>query len=586
MTPALTNPSDIARETLRQLALRRTPPSPENYQALYYEIAGTGQGGPSMDPALKNLLLALPKETSAQQRLARQLADALKGGNPKDYANALSDFIRSVTEENEPQWGDLVREILHQWEARQPGLTQARKRESLEHVTSATTGSMRTLHGRLQSLVRSWARNTLDEGEPVPQDTHDGAPAATPLHTLLDRAPPQELQELFAYALETLVVHQLTDEPEIAAQAQALAANVRRTLTTKAIEDIANDVKRLAFRLELLHEDRAELRSGILSLLQLLIGNISELVIDDRWLASQIEVVHKIVTAPLNIRTIDDAERRLKEVIFKQGQLKQSLGEAQETLKSMLAGFIDHLAEFSDSTSGYHDKIETCAAKISQAQSITQLEDVLAEALEATRNIQLSAQRSRDELQTTRLRVTEAEQRIKQLQSELDKAAELVRQDPLTGALNRRGLEDVFRKESARAERRKTSLCVALLDIDNFKKLNDVLGHEAGDTALVHLVSIIRQTMRPQDTAARFGGEEFIILLPDTELEAATQTIQRLQRELTKHYFLHGNQKVLITFSAGVTEYQAGEQQAEVFKRADDAMYEAKKSGKNRVVSV
>ena len=137
---------------------------------------------------------------------------------------------------------------------------------------------MRTLHGRLQSLVRSWARNTLDEGEPVPQDTHDGAPAATPLHTLLDRAPPQELQELFAYALETLVVHQLTDEPEIAAQAQALAANVRRTLTTKAIEDIANDVKRLAFRLELLHEDRAELRSGILSLLQLLIGNISELV--------------------------------------------------------------------------------------------------------------------------------------------------------------------------------------------------------------------------------------------------------------------------------------------------------------------
>ena len=77
-----------------------------------------------------------------------------------------------------------------------------------------------------------------------------------------------------------------------------------------------------------------------------------------------------------------------------------------------------------------------------------------------------------------------------------------------------------------------------------------------------------------------------MILLPDTELEAATQTIQRLQRELTKHYFLHGNQKVLITFSAGVTEYQPGEQQAEVFKRADEAMYEAKKSGKNRVVSV
>ena len=91
--------------------------------------------------------------------------------------------------------------------------------------------------------------------------------------------------------------------------------------------------------------------------------------------------------------------------------------------------------------------------------------------------------------------------------------------------------------------------------------------------------------MRPTDLVARFGGEEFVILLPDTGLEDSTHALQRLQRELTKHYFMHDNQKLLITFSAGVTAYQPGEDQAAAIKRADTAMYEAKRTGKNRVVT-
>ena len=127
-------------------------------------------------------------------------------------------------------------------------------------------------------------------------------------------------------------------------------------------------------------------------------------------------------------------------------------------------------------------------------------------------------------------------------------------------------------------------MCVGLLDIDNFKKLNDSLGHDAGDAALIHLATVIRETMRPQDTCARFGGEEFVILLPDTLLDDAQKALVRLQRELTKRYFLHNNDKQLITFSAGVTELREGDTQISVTKRADEAMYTAKKTGKNRVV--
>ncbi len=352
-----------------------------------------------------------------------------------------------------------------------------------------------------------------------------------------------------------------------------------------AILALMASVKRLAYRLEFVAEDRSELRGGLIKLLQLLVDNVNELVVDDHWLNGQIEMVRELVTKPLNLRTINDAEHRLKEVIFKQSQLKHSLMEAKEALKQMLAGFVDHLAEFADSTSDYHDKIEVCVTKISKADNITQLKDVLDEVIHETRIIQLNAQRSRDDLRSTKQRVDEAEKRINELQNELDRASALVRHDQLTGTLNRRGLEETFESEVARSQRRKSPLCIALLDIDNFKKLNDSMGHDVGDAALIHLVTVIRETLRPQDTLARFGGEEFIILLPDTAIEDAQKALVRLQRELTKRFFLADNEKILITFSAGVTDLRPDDTQASITKRADEAMYTAKRTGKNRVVA-
>jgi len=201
-----------------------------------------------------------------------------------------------------------------------------------------------------------------------------------------------------------------------------------------------------------------------------------------------------------------------------------------------------------------------------------------------TRTIQLNAQRSRDELRSTQQKVQESEARIRELELELEMTSDLVRHDQLTGVLNRRGLEDIFDKEIGRSKRHDTVLCVGMLDIDNFKKLNDTLGHDVGDQALTHLASVCRDTLRPQDTVARYGGEEFIILLPETSLDDALIALTRLQRELTRKFFLHANEKVLITFSAGVTQMTPEDTQAIVIKRADEAMYKAKQSGKNRVL--
>jgi diguanylate cyclase len=333
-------------------------------------------------------------------------------------------------------------------------------------------------------------------------------------------------------------------------------------------------------------EDQSELHNGLLKLMRLMIENVGGMVDDNHWLQGQIEVLRAIVEQPLSIRIIEDAERRLREVIYKQSELEDGLEEAKEALKNMLAGFVDQLAEFSDATSGYHDKIESCAGRISAARDISEIGSVLSEVMQETRAMQENAQHSRDELRQTQERVRISEERIHQLESELEKTSDLVRYDQLTGALNRRGMDEMFQKEMARAERHESQLCIGLLDIDDFKRINDSLGHSAGDDALVHLAKLCRATLRPQDTVARYGGEEFVVLLPETGLEDAATALQRLQRELTKHFFLHDNQKVLITFSAGVTPLRPGDTQASAVKRADAAMYQAKQTGKNRVIAV
>ncbi len=580
------NPSELARETLRLLAARRIPPTPDNYRTLYNEISGTREKETFPEKAARSLAALLPRTSPEQLRLARGLDNALREQDWESFQNQLAAQFTALSENQKLPWGELINDLLRQWESRHSGLTQAKKRESLDHVLASASANAETLHTRLNALLRTWAAGGDGvSGVEIADSEPDSASAEPTAPGKGDKSAEllSELRELLAFTLETAISTQLVESPPLADTARALAADIRRARSSRELQNFLASLKRFAFKLELLAEDRTELRASLLNLLRLLIENMSELVMDDRWLAGQIGVVREIIEKPLSQRALDDAERRLKEVVFKQSQLKHSLNEAKEALKAMLAGFVDQLADFADATSDYHDRIERCAEKISSANDISELETVLAEVMKETRAIQHNAQRSRDELRTTQQRVKEADAKIRELEEELEATSDLVRHDQLTGVLNRRGLEEIFAKEIARADRHETLLCAALLDIDNFKKLNDSLGHDAGDGALVHLATVCRTTLRPQDTVARYGGEEFIILLPDTGIEDAVAALTRLQRELTRQIFLHDNQKTLITFSAGVTAVAPGETQAAVFKRADDAMYDAKRSGKNRV---
>jgi diguanylate cyclase len=392
------------------------------------------------------------------------------------------------------------------------------------------------------------------------------------------------LRDLLSRTLTFAVAALLPGAPALAAEAEALGAAVKGVHDEEALQDIAVRLKDLCYQVELQRGDAAEQQELLVRLFKLLLDNVGGLLDDDSWMHGQIAAVQDLIAGPIDARALEDATRSLKDVIYKQAQLKHGIADVRATVKNMMMTFIDRLGSVAASTGDFQEKIGGFSERIRGAGSIEELDAVLEAVLSETRSVQDEALAARDRMLAAHQEVQDAEKRIRTLENELQHMSELVREDQLTGSLNRRGLDDVFERESARADRRGTPLCVALLDLDNFKKLNDTYGHLAGDNALRHLVKVVKDTLRSMDVIARFGGEEFLILLPETTVEAASSAMVRVQRELTKHFFLHENEKMLITFSCGVALRRQDEEQAGLMARADRAMYRAKQSGKNRVV--
>ena len=575
------SPSEIAREALRRLAMRRITPTPDNFEMLYHEIAGAPADERFPTRNLKSIAVALPRTSPEAARLARGFEHAVAASDWSALRKAVVEMAQASAA-GHPELGPLLREILTEFERPHQGLTTARKREALLHVASGS-GDNTLLFQRLTGLLKNWTQQRNGNHESTATPPVAAAPNEIGVASAGDTDPRIPLAALLARVLEAGVEPLILELPELVAEVHQFASTVRANPTELQNDETRQRLETLTLRLEWVGEEQRAVRHGLVSLLQLVLQNISDLVQDDRWLHGQLSVIRDTFAGPLDIRALDAVERRLRDVIEKQSHLKRELSDAQQRLKLMLAGFVDRLAAFSEETGDYHDKLETCAKRIGEADDITQLSDVVEDILRETRATQQSTQRSREELGELRAEVDRANGEISRLQRDLDAASELVRHDPLTGTLNRKGLDEALAREIARARRRGTPLSLALLDVDNFKNLNDTFGHKTGDDALRHLSEVVRSSLRPQDCVGRYGGEEFLIVLPDTDVDSANATLTRLQRELTKRYFLANNQRLLITFSAGITRLKDDEEAAAAIDRADRAMYAAKRAGKNRV---
>lgn len=163
--------------------------------------------------------------------------------------------------------------------------------------------------------------------------------------------------------------------------------------------------------------------------------------------------------------------------------------------------------------------------------------------------------------------------------------------DALTGFYNRRQLDERIKQETASAKRKKTPLCAIMIDIDYFKKVNDTYGHAAGDLILKTVAKIMRSQLREYDIAGRYGGEEFVILLPQTNIEEALTVAERLRKSVEKKVIdiekvntKNKTKTISVTISLGVYSFNLTDKPEILIMNADKALYQAKESGRNRVV--
>jgi diguanylate cyclase (GGDEF)-like protein/PAS domain S-box-containing protein len=158
--------------------------------------------------------------------------------------------------------------------------------------------------------------------------------------------------------------------------------------------------------------------------------------------------------------------------------------------------------------------------------------------------------------------------------------------DPLTGLYNRRYMEEMLERETLRAVRAEQGLGVLMLDLDHFKKFNDIYGHDAGDTVLREAAAFLLKSVRAEDIVCRFGGEEFIVILPVADLKVTQARAERIRSKLRELPVLHQGQPLgMVTVSVGVAELpQHGTSRKELIEAADAALYRAKREGRDRVV--
>ena len=183
--------------------------------------------------------------------------------------------------------------------------------------------------------------------------------------------------------------------------------------------------------------------------------------------------------------------------------------------------------------------------------------------------------------------IVDAQETVKRLQRKMEEVADMATIDELTGLFNRRALFSRLAEEHSRAERYGQGFSLLLIDIDDFKNVNDEHGHQVGDGILKGLGAFLRQNLRGSDFPARYGGEEFLCLLPSTDVEQAVQVGNKI-RQLLSESTLSSKKKgvsLQVTISIGIAAFAPDDDIDTLIKRADDALYLAKRQGKNRVVT-
>jgi diguanylate cyclase len=588
-------PAQLAKGALRRLAMAKREPTPANFARAYAEEAGEAvPADAALPPRARTVVDRLAARATDDAGLRVELAAALMDGRFDDLQRVLDRGAAAVASQG-AAWAQLIDRLVRGLERGGRHWTGARKKDSLQRVLDGSRSDAQRMQQRLRQLVSAW--ETDEPGEDVDVDLSEPAAAEFPTEAVpqavqlapLDARPgdsPGDAAPRIAMDLVgTVRVGLPADEPrarELADELAALAGRVQQEGATPALADAVAEVCQ---RVQRLFGVRHELVDELLALCRSFTEGMVDLAEDIHWVQGPAEALRQRLQGAAGARAVRAARVLLDDTRAAQRSLQAERAQARDALKAMVRQVLGELGELGTVTGRFGDKVAGYVQQIEAADSLDSLANAVREMLGESRTVHQVVAGARDRLAAEHARAAQLETRVRDLESDLRRLSDEVSTDALTQVANRRGLATAFEQETARALREgieRAPLAVGLIDIDNFKKLNDSLGHAAGDVALQSLAARVKEWLRPVDHIARFGGEEFVLLLPGTAVEEAQQVLTRLQRRLSASLFMHDGKEVFVTFSAGVTAWRPGETVDAAMARADEGLYEAKRTGKNR----
>ncbi|MEP7301889.1 MAG: GGDEF domain-containing protein [Caldimonas sp.] len=526
--------AQLAKAALRRLAVERLEPTPENYERAWRHEAG-------------------------------------------DSASASGDALAT-----------LVERIIRGVERGGQNWTQARRKEGIQRVLAGSRSDARRLQQRLSQLVNSWESDTAASRIEVA-----GAPAAVAemVAAANDAVAPaaafdasaQLAWARIAASLGKALQQAVPQQDDANRQLGAELARMSERLTVEGMSTgLADDMQTLCVRAGRVLQHRHHLFDQLGKLCHELTSSLTDLAENDSWVKGQCDAMRLKIEEGLTARGVRSVSDMLHHARARHAEVKGDREKARDALKGLIHQMLAELTELGSKTGDFHQSVGRYAEVIEEADSLESLTGVVREMVNESRAVQSLVQQTQERLQEEHSKATDLSERVVKLEDEMRRLSDEVSTDQLTQIANRRGLLQAFEIELAKLKRNGGNLSIGLLDIDNFKRLNDELGHSAGDEALKTLASVVSKTLRPADRVARYGGEEFVVLLPETSVDDGEQILTRLQRSLTGGLFMHKEKQIFVTFSAGVTGYRPEERIEDSLERADQALYEAKRTGKNR----
>lgn len=548
------------------------------------------------------------------QRVVERLA--VRGGLPEAERRRLADAVATarwadaeqVLDALPPDGGtlaDLIDRLVRGLESPGPRRTPAGRRERLQRVLAADRTDAARLQASLARLVACWQDEGVEDAQDAAADEWLAVVAPQPLAARDEGPPPCTADSLIGAAgLAVLgpwrrstgaLGHTLRgalpkDRAAAAAvaelPAQALADQLGEAIERLGDRDPSDDdaaaIEAMCAQVDRFLQHREHLVDQLGRLCHELTHSLGDLAEDDSWTRGQCDAMRGVLDEGLSTRGVRAVGELLRTTRERQASLRVERDRAREALKTLVQRMLGELGELGARTGRFHHSMERYTDVIEHADSLESLAGVVREMVEESRTVASMVDQTQSRLNAEHSRAQVLSDRVKQLECELRRLSAEVSTDQLTQVANRRGLITRFEAERARLHTGAVALTVGLLDIDNFKRLNDELGHSVGDVALKTLAQAVQQALRPNDTVARFGGEEFVVLMPATAADEGQRILNRVQRSLTGSLFMHEARPVFVTFSAGVTACRPGESLESALERADVALYEAKRTGKNR----